>query len=168
MAKKTSKKDPIQALNAFLEGKEQAETTVVEDKRIRKARTVTGIRPTTRLNKAEKAYFKAVAEYLNEAGLLETVDSLLLTMLAKNFSVWAMMQEQMETVSDYFVTHTNGTTSPSHFYNVSMAAENQILKLSTKLGLSPQDRSKMLGALAAAEVAKNKNASKDDLNDLIA
>jgi P27 family predicted phage terminase small subunit len=112
-------------------------------------------------------YFTAVVDFLNEAGFLEVVDSLLLTLLAKNYSVWKMMQDQLNNVSDYFVTHSNGTTSPSHFYNVSMAAENQILKLSTKLGLSPQDRSKMLGALASAEVAKSKSSDRDNLNNLL-
>lgn len=167
MAKKATKNEPISVLNAFLNGEKQAETEVNLAKQTAKQKSVTNIRPTTKLDKAERAYFKAVAEFLNEAGLLETVDSLLLTMLAKNYSVWSMMQAQLESVSDYFVTHSNGTTSPSHFYNVAQNAENQIMKLSTKLGLSPQDRSKMLGALAAAEVAKSKNASRDDLNDLI-
>jgi P27 family predicted phage terminase small subunit len=125
------------------------------------------VRPATKLTRDEKAYFTAVVDFLNEAGLLEVVDSLLLTLLAKNYSVWKMMQDQLNNVSDYFVTHSNGTTSPSHFYNVATAAENQIMKLSTKLGLSPQDRSKMLGALASAEVAKTKSSDRDELNDLL-
>ena len=164
---KTSEKDPVLALNSFLKGKEQGEMQVVENKKVSKARTVTGIRPVTKLSKDEKAYFMAVVTFLNEAGLLEVVDTLLLTLLAKNYSVWKMMQDQLNNVSDYFVTHSNGTTSPSHFYNVSTAAENQIMKLSTKLGLSPQDRSKMLGALASAEVAKTKSSKQDDLNELL-
>jgi P27 family predicted phage terminase small subunit len=167
MSKKQAKKDPVLALNSFLKGKENAEIEVVNTKTIKKARTVTGVRPATKLSRDEKAYFTAVAEFLNEAGLLEVVDTLLLTLLAKNYAVWKMMQDQLNNVSDYFVTHSNGTTSPSHFYNVATAAENQIMKLSTKLGLSPQDRSKMLGALASAEVAKTKTSSKDDLNDLL-
>ena len=166
-SEKQAENDPILALNSFISGKEQAEIEVVNTKEIRKARTVTGVRPATRLSKDEKAYFTAVVEFLNEAGLLEVVDSLLLTLLAKNYSTWKMMQEQLNGVSDYFVTHSNGTTSPSHFYNVATAAENQIMKLSTKLGLSPQDRSKMLGALASAEAVKNKNSDKDELNDLL-
>jgi len=159
--------DPISALNSFISGKEQAEIEVVNTKKISRARTVTGVRPATKLTRDEKAYFTAVVDFLNEAGLLEVVDSLLLTLLAKNYSVWKMMQDQLNNVSDYFVTHSNGTTSPCHFYNVATAAENQIMKLSTKLGLSPQDRSKMLGALASAEVAKTKSSDRDELNDLL-
>jgi len=166
-SEKQAQKDPISALDSFISGKEQAEIEVVASKKVSRARTVTGIRPATKLSRDEKAYFTAVVDFLNEAGLLEVVDSLLLTLLAKNYSVWKMMQDQLNNVSDYFVTHSNGTTSPSHFYNVSMAAENQILKLSTKLGLSPQDRSKMLGALASAEVAKSKTSESDNLNNLL-
>jgi P27 family predicted phage terminase small subunit len=166
-SEKQAQKDPILALDSFISGKEQAEIEVVASKKVSRARTVTGIRPATKLSRDEKAYFTAVVDFLNEAGLLEVVDSLLLTLLAKNYSVWKMMQDQLNNVSDYFVTHSNGTTSPSHFYNVSMAAENQILKLSTKLGLSPQDRSKMLGALASAEVAKSKSSESDNLNNLL-
>ena len=42
--------------------------------------------------------------------------------------------------------------------------EDQILKLSTKLGLSPQDRAKMLGSLAAAEAVKDKRSTDDELS----
>ncbi|HBC03791.1 MAG TPA: hypothetical protein DC015_06275 [Aequorivita sp.] len=164
---KTAKKDAILALDSFLIGKEEAEIEIIQNKHVKKARTITGIRPTTKLNKQEKAYFTAVANFLNDAGLLEVVDCLLLTLLAKNYAVWSLMQEQLNNVSDYFVTHSNGTTSPSHFYNVSQGAENQILKLSTKLGLSPQDRSKMLGALASAEAVKSKTSKQDNLNNLL-
>ena len=71
----------------------------------------------------------------------------------------------METPDDYFQTNPNGIKHASAEAALIKQTEDQILKLSTKLGLSPQDRAKMLGSLAAAEAVKDKRNESDELSN---
>ena len=122
------------------------------------------VKPQVKLAAKEKQYFNAVATFLEGRGLLEMVDSLTLTMLAKNVCVLRQLYEGMETTEDYFQINPNGVKHASAEANLIKQTEDQILKLSTKLGLSPQDRAKMLGSLAAAEAVKDKRSTDDELS----
>lgn len=123
-------------------------------------KTLTQVKPQMKLGLAETKYFNAIADFLGAAGLLEVVDSLLLTMLARNYTVWKELAEGLTT--ETMVTMLpNGIETESIQSKLAKDAENQVMKISAKLGLSPADRSKMIGQLASAEMSK-KQASKDD------
>ena len=123
------------------------------------------VKPQTKLAAKEKAYFDAVAVFLDGRGLLEMVDALTLTMLAKNVSILRQLYEGMNGPDDYFQVNPNGVKYASAEAALIKQTEDQILKLSTKLGLSPQDRAKMLGSLAAAEAVKDKRNESDELSN---
>lgn len=123
------------------------------------------VKPQVKLATTEKKYFDAVATYLEGRGLLEMVDSLTLTMLAKNVCILRQLYEQMNGPEDYFQINPNGVKHASAEANLIKQTEDQILKLSTKLGLSPQDRAKMLGSLASAEAVKDKKNESDELSN---
>lgn len=114
---------------------------------VNKAEILASMKPALALSDYEKDIYTAVAEYLSEAGMLNQVDSITLTMLARNLFMYKMANENLKDFEDYLQVHTNGAISPSAAANLSKQAEDQILKLSTKLGLSPADRAKILGSL---------------------
>jgi len=154
------------ALDAFRKGGEQAKN--VDKKSAKKAiskQPKSKVKPQIKLLKKEQEYFEAVAVFLDSRGLLEMVDSLTLTMLAKNACVLRQLYEGMKSTEDYFQMNPNGVKHASAEANLIKQTEDQILKLSTKLGLSPQDRAKMLGSLAAAEAVKDKKTQGDDLEN---
>jgi len=128
-------------------------------------KTLTQVKPQVRLGLTETKYFNAVADFLSAAGLLEVVDSLLLTMLAQNYATWKEISEDL-TPQTRITVLPNGIECESAMSKLARDAENQIMKISGKLGLSPADRSKMLGALAQAEAAKSKKQD-DDLDQYL-
>ena len=83
--------------------------------------------------------------------MLATVDSVMLTMLARNLFMYKMANENLRSFEDYVQVHSNGAIAPSAAANISKQAEDQILKLSGKIGLSPADRAKILGSLPKVE-----------------
>lgn len=129
-----------------------------------KAHRAGHVRPVVKLDAKGRAYFDAVVDYLDEKGLLETVDTLLLTMLAKTLSLWRQIVLQINTVDDLVQTFENGTSNVTGLQTAKDKAEATILKLSSKLGLSPQDRAKLFGAVNAANDARNKSAEGDELD----
>ncbi len=122
------------------------------------------IRPVVKLDAKGRAYFDAVVDYLDEKGLLETVDTLLLTMLAKTLSIWRQVVTQINGLDDLVQTFENGTSNVTGLQTAKDKSEATILKLSAKLGLSPQDRAKLFGAVNAANDARNKSAEDDELD----
>ena len=112
---------------------------------------VARLKPALALSDNEKEYFNAVASYLAHNHALEAVDSLILTLLARNIYSYTMAHQQLNCFDDYFQTHTNGAMSPSVAAQLAKQAEDQILKLSTKLGLSPADRAKIMSSFGAPE-----------------
>ena len=120
--------------------------------------------PACKLSRRERAYFNAVVSFLDERGLLETVDSLLLSMLAKNVALWRDIAERITTADDLIQTFENGTTNVSAMQSAKDKAESAILKIAARLGLSPMDRAKLFGAAAQMENTKNKQNDGDDLD----
>ena len=169
----------LDALNALKRGAEQgsAKAESAKKKAAQKApatdikphtsprKTLTQVKPQVRLGLTETKYFNAVADFLSASGLLEVVDSLLLTMLAQNYATWKELSEEL-TPQTRITILPNGIECESAMSKMARDAENQIMKISAKLGLSPADRSKMLGALAQAEAAKGKKAD-DDLDSYL-
>ena len=155
------------ALDALRKGAEQANTVDKETaKNSLSKQPANKVKPQVKLAKKELQYFDAVSIFLDSRGLLEMVDSLTLTMLAKNVCVLRSLYESMDGPEAYFQMNPNGVKHASAEANLVKQTEDQILKLSTKLGLSPQDRAKMLGSLAAAEAVKDKRTEGDELDKL--
>lgn len=125
-------------------------------------KTLTQVKPQMKLGLAETKYFNAIADFLGAAGLLEVVDSLLLTMLARNYTVWRELSEDL-TPATMVTVLPNGIETESIQSKMARDAENQVMKISAKLGLSPADRSKMIGQIASAEMSKKQQQKGDDL-----
>lgn len=123
--------------------------------------------PACKLSRRERAYFNAVVSFLDERGLLETVDSLLLSMLAKNVALWRDIAERVTTADDLIQHFENGATNVSALQSAKDKAENAILKISARLGLSPMDRAKLFGAAAQIENTKNKQNEGDELDQFM-
>lgn len=111
------------------------------------AARLSDIKPALALSDYEKDIFDTIAVHLENNNLLATVDTIVLTMLARNIFMWKQANDNLISFDDYIQVHTNGAMSPSAAANISKQAEDMILKLSNKLGLSPADRIKMLGGL---------------------
>jgi P27 family predicted phage terminase small subunit len=157
--------DTKKVLDSFLDGKKEASKTPQTPSKASRNDVKTIVKPQIRMNPKEKDYFFAVAEHLQDSGLLSSVDSLVLTMLGKNFALLAELYDRTRSVEDYFQTNPNGVIHASAEANLIKDTESQILKLSTKLGLSPQDRTKIFGAIASAEAMRNKKAEGDALDE---
>jgi P27 family predicted phage terminase small subunit len=123
--------------------------------------------PACKLSRRERAYFNAVVSFLDERGLLETVDSLLLSMLAKNVALWRDIAERVTSADDLVQHFENGATNVSAMQTAKDKAENAILKISSRLGLSPLDRAKLFGAAAQMENTKNNKNDGDALDEFL-
>lgn len=131
-------------------------------------KTSTGsVAPVCKLSHRERGYFNALVEFLDSRGLLETVDTLLLTMLAKNVSIWREISERIKGVDDLVQVFENGTSNVSGLQTAKDKSEAAILRLSAKLGLSPLDRAKLFGAASSTELAKTKSNDGDDLDKFL-
>ena len=123
--------------------------------------------PACKLSRRERAYFNAVSRFLEDRGLLETVDSLLLSMLAKNVALWRDIAERVTSADDLIQTFDNGSTNVSAMQSAKDKAEAGILKIAARLGLSPMDRAKLFGAAAQIENTKNKQNTGDELDSFL-
>jgi len=125
------------------------------------------IRPIADLTPEARAYFDAIADFLDAKGLLEVVDSLALTILAKNLTLWISISNQIEGVEDVIQTFENGSSNISGLQTAKDRIEASVLKLSSRLGLSPLDRAKLFGAATAAASANSKQSEGDDLDEFL-
>lgn len=123
--------------------------------------------PACKVSRRERAYFNAVVSFLDERGLLETVDSVLLSMLAKNVSLWRDIAERVTSADDLIQEFENGTSNVSALQSAKDKCESQILKIAARLGLSPIDRAKLFGAAAQMENTKDKQNDGDDLDTFL-
>ena len=123
----------------------QSKSTTEESKAV--AAKLSDLRPALALSDYEKDIFNTIATHLEMNNMLATVDSIMLTMLARNMFIYSVANDNLKGFEDYIQVHTNGAISPSAAANLSKQAEDQILKISSKIGLSPADRAKILGSL---------------------
>lgn len=121
---------------------------------------VAKLKPLVALSEEENQYFRAVATYMDNAGMLEVVDTMMLTMLARNIYQYRLAQSQLTDFESYVQTHSNGAESPSVALQLSKMAEDQLLKIGRKLGLSPNDRAALLAIMPKQEEPKEAD---DDL-----
>lgn len=111
--------------------------------------------------------FNIVVDYLSERGLIESVDVITITMLAKSLAIYIEVARHMHGYGDAIQIYPNGTSNVSGAFTALSKAQDQVLKLSAKLGLSPMDRSRILGAASNAKAANDKSSEGDEIDDLI-
>lgn len=125
------------------------------------------LKPIVTLDNEGEKMFKMVLDYLEDTGLLESVDVVTITMLAKNLSMFVMLSREIQTVDDIVQVYENGTSNVSGKMTALAKVQGEVSKLSAKLGLSPMDRAKMMGAAVNAANANSKNAEGDDIDKLL-
>tara|TARA_R100000951_G_scaffold23002_2_gene19059 strand:- start:998 stop:1480 length:483 start_codon:yes stop_codon:yes gene_type:complete len=122
--------------------------------------------PIFKLDSDGERMFSIVVDYLTERGLIESVDVITITMLAKSLALYIAVARQVHGHEDVIQIYPNGTSNVSGTFTALSKTQDQVLKLSAKLGLSPMDRSRILGAAANADSAKDKSAEGDEIDEL--
>jgi P27 family predicted phage terminase small subunit len=122
--------------------------------------------PIVVLDKDGERMFKLVIDHLSESGLLESIDVVTITMLAKNLSMFVMISREIQTVDDIIQYYENGTSNVSGKMTALSKVQGEVQKLSAKLGLSPLDRARILGASVNAANAAAKSAEGDAIDEL--
>jgi len=125
------------------------------------------LKPIFQLDDDGNRLFEIVVNYLNDRGLIESVDVITVTMLAKSLAIYIAVARHVHGFGDAIQVYPNGTSNVSGAFTALSKAQDQVLKLSAKLGLSPMDRSRILGAAANASSANDKSQEGDEIDDLI-
>lgn len=89
-----------------------------------------------------KNYIQDVVNMLENASLMESVDSAALTMLARNYSIFIKASKQLEK-DGLTVVSDRGNLSPHPAIKIAKDAEVVCIKLMEKFGLTVKDRSKL-------------------------
>lgn len=125
------------------------------------------LKPIVSLDQEGEKMFSMVLDYLHDTGLLESVDVVTITMLAKNLSMFVMLSREIQTIDDIVQVYENGSSNVSGKMTALSKVQGEVGKLSAKLGLSPMDRARMLGAAVNAASANQKQADGDAIDDLV-
>lgn len=123
--------------------------------------------PIVALDGEGEKMFSMVLNHLDDTGLLEAVDVVTITMLAKNLSMFVMLSREIQTIDDIVQVYENGSSNVSGKMTALSKVQGEVFKLSAKLGLSPMDRARMLGAAVNAANANSKQADGDAIDNLI-
>jgi len=123
--------------------------------------------PIVALDGEGEKMFSMVLNHLDDTGLLEAVDVVTITMLAKNLSMFVMLSREIQTIDDIVQVFENGSSNVSGKMTALSKVQGEVFKLSAKLGLSPMDRARMLGAAVNAANANSKQADGDAIDNLI-
>ena len=148
--------------------KEQVSVASKEvEKVVSKHHSVADLKPIVTLDKEGQSMFQMVLNYLDDTGLLESVDVVTITMLAKNLSMFIMLSREIQTIDDIVQLYENGTSNVSGKMTALSKVQGEVSKLSAKLGLSPMDRARMMGAAVNAANANSKSAEGDEVDKLL-
>ena len=123
--------------------------------------------PIFELDEKAMAMFELVARHLEEKGLVESVDSITITMLAKNLSIYFNVAQTVNGLDDVIQEFANGGSNVSGAFTAMNKAQDQVMKLSAKLGLSPMDRTRILGAASNAMAAQQKAQDGDEIDGIM-
>ena len=85
----------------------------------------------------------------------------------KSLAIYIAVARHVHGFGDAIQVYPNGTSNVSGAFTALSKASDQVLKLSAKLGLSPMDRSRILGAAANASSANDKSQEGDEIDDLL-
>jgi len=150
--------------------KEQVNTASKEiDKVVKKSSSTPtkDLKPIVTLDEEGEGMFRMVLNYLDDTGLLESVDVVTITMLAKNLSMFVMLSREIQTIDDIVQVYENGSSNVSGKMTALSKVQGEVAKLSAKLGLSPMDRARMMGAAVNAANANSKSAEGDEIDKLM-
>lgn len=125
------------------------------------------LKPIVSLDQEGEKMFTMVLDYLHDTGLLESVDVVTITMLAKNLSMFVMLSREIQTIDDIVQMYDNGSSNVSGKMTALSKVQGEVGKLSAKLGLSPMDRARMLGAAVNAANANTKQSDGDSIDNLV-
>ena len=114
--------------------------------------------PILDLNDRAREYYDLTIDHLNEAEVLRKVDAVLLSILAKNLDLLVTSANEITSLDDVVQTFESGATNITGTFTAFERATKAVLTLSSKLGLSPSDREKLM---AFAET-KSKDADPYD------
>lgn len=148
---------------ATTQAKVEVEKVVKKDNQLSKH----PLNPIVALDDEGEKMFSMVLDHLDTTGLLEAVDVVTITMLAKNLSMFVMLSREIQTVDDIVQVFENGSSNVSGKMTALSKVQGEVFKLSAKLGLSPMDRARMLGAAVNAANANSKQADGDAIDDLL-
>lgn len=100
--------------------------------------------PILNLDDSAREYYTRLVDHLNEAKVLYPVDSLIMSVLAKNIAILVETGDTIHGYSDVVQEFENGATNITGIFTAFERATKNIITLSAKLGLSPADREKMM------------------------
>lgn len=122
--------------------------------------------PIFRLDHDAERMFQIVVQYLSDRGLIESVDVITITMLAKSLALYVEVARQIHGHRDVIQEYPNGTSNVSGIFTALTKTQEQVLKLSAKLGLSPMDRARIFGAASNVTKARDKSSEGDEIDEL--
>lgn len=100
--------------------------------------------PVIKLNDRARLFYDLTIDHLNDAKVLHSVDAMLLSILAKNVDIMIDAADQIVDLDDVVQEFDSGATNITGTFTAFERATKSILTLSTKLGLSPSDREKLM------------------------
>ena len=100
--------------------------------------------PVIKLNERARVFYDLTIDHLNNASVLYPVDAMLLSILAKNIDIMVEAANQIHDLDDVVQEFDSGATNITGTFTAFERATKNVLTLSSKLGLSPADREKLM------------------------
>ncbi len=100
--------------------------------------------PVIKLNERARVFYDLTIDHLNDASVLYPVDALLLSILAKNIDIMVEAANEINDLDDVVQEFDSGATNITGTFTAFERATKNVLTLSSKLGLSPADREKLM------------------------
>lgn len=107
--------------------------------------------PVFELSVEERKFYNDLVNHLDTYGLLHKVDSIGLSLLAKNIAIMKWCADNLKGPHDVVQVFENGTSNVSGMYTAFTKAQASFQSLMSKWGLSPVDREKIAGMLLDQE-----------------
>lgn len=132
-----------------------------------KVKETVELKPIFTLDEEGEKLFYRVVKYLEKSDLIAEVDVITVTMLAKSLALYITCAREVHDYDDMVQVYQNGSSNVSGAFTALSKAQDQVLKLSAKLGLSPMDRTRIMGAVNNVESSKTKSAEGDAIDQLL-
>ena len=100
--------------------------------------------PVIKLNENAQYFYDLTVDHLNDASVLYPVDAMLLSVLAKNIEIMVQAADEIQDLDDVVQEFDSGATNITGTFTAFERAVKNVLTLSSKLGLSPADREKLM------------------------
>ena len=100
--------------------------------------------PVIDLNPRAREFYDLTIDHLNDASVLYPVDGMLLSILAKNIDIMVEAANDIKDLDDVVQEFDSGASNITGTFTAFERATKNVLTLSSKLGLSPADREKLM------------------------